>query len=87
MGGKDKPQPKTAAPTGPVPLKPSEAFGAMKPEGQELVKKMMLDPATDDMELEAAIYNSGLWAFMKSNGRTSAEFKSLKDELIKLRKK
>jgi len=87
MGGKPKPQPVTPAPTGPIPLKPSEAFTAMNPEAYQLVKKMMLDPETDDMELEAAIYNSGLWAFMKSNGRTPAEFKALKDDLIKLRKK
>jgi hypothetical protein len=87
MGGKPKPAPVTPAQTGPPPMKPSEAFNAMKPEAFNAIKKMMQDPQTDDMELEAAIYNSGLWAFMKSNGRTPAEFKQLKDDLVKLRKK
>jgi hypothetical protein len=87
MGGKSKPAPVTNEPAGPAPLKLAEAAAAMKPESRALIQKMLQDPTTDENDLKAAIYNSGLWAFMKSNGRTPAEFKQLKDDLVKLRKK
>lgn len=85
MGGKAKPAPVTA-PAGPAPMKPSEAFEAMKPDVRSAITKMMLDPLTDETDLEAALYN-GLWPAMKSNGRSSAEFQELKDTLVKHRKK
>jgi len=87
LGGKSKPESVLSVPTGPVPLKLSEAFTYMQTDSQAIVKKMMLDPATDEMDLKAALYNSGLWSTMKSNGRTSTEFQTLVDELIKRRKR
>jgi hypothetical protein len=59
----------------------------MKPDAQAKFKQMMQDPNVDDMDIEALIYNSGLYAFMKSNGRTAAEFKALKDQLLGARKR
>jgi hypothetical protein len=47
---------------------------------------MLQDPTADEMDIKAAIYNSGLWAFMKSNGRTSIEFQKLVDDLVTRRK-
>ncbi len=87
LGGKDKPAPVTPEPTGPPPMKPSEAFAAMRPEAKAQILTMMQDPNADELDLEAAIYNSGLYSFMKANGRTAAEFKAYKDDLISKRKK
>lgn len=86
LGGKPKPEPVAPAPQGPPPLKPSEAVQALKPEAQAQLEKVMSDPKADDLEVEAAIYNSGLWSYLKSNGRSAAEFKALKDQLLSLRK-
>lgn len=86
LGGKPKPEPVKPEPTGPPPMKPSEALSALKPEQLSQLEQVMGDPNADDLTVEAAIYNSGLWGYMKSNGRTAAEFKSLKDQLVGLRK-
>jgi hypothetical protein len=59
----------------------------MKPESKALLNKLLQDPASDEMDIRAAIYNSGLWSFMKSNGRTSIEFQQLADYLVSQRKK
>jgi hypothetical protein len=87
MGGKSKPAPVTTEPTGPARLTFAAAASAMKPESRALLEKMLKDPTADEMEIRAAIYNSGLWAFMKSNGRTSTEFQQLADDFIIKRKK
>lgn len=86
LGGKDKPEPVTPEAQGPPPMKPSEAFNVMKPEAQAQLRKLMQDPNADEMDIEATIYNSGLYAYMKSNGRSAAEFKALKDQLLGARK-
>ena len=87
LGGKDKPATVTEAPKGPVPLKLSEAAAAMKPESKALIQRLMQDPASDEQDIRAAIYNSGLYAWMKSNGRSPSEFLKLMDELISKRQK
>jgi len=87
MGGKSKPEPTLAAPNAPPIMKPSEAFSALKPDQQALIKKALADPNADDMDVTAVIHNSGLWAYLRSNGRTVAEFEQIKDQILKSRKK
>lgn len=86
ISGVEKPKPITPE-AGPQPMKASEAMNALKPDMQSKIKKMLADPNTDEMDLDAAIGNSGLWAYMKSNGRSVAEYKALKDLIVSQRGK
>lgn len=87
VGGKSAPEPVKPEPKGPPPLTRGQALGAMKPEVSASFMSALRDPNVDDVELEAMIHNSGLWSFMKANGRSAAEFKAIKDELMGSRKR
>lgn len=87
LGGKSAPEPVKPEPKGPPPMTRGAALSAMKPEVSASFMSAMRDPNVDDVELEAMIHNSGLWSFMKANGRSPAEFKAIKDELMGSRKR